>query len=370
MRSHFALLVVLLSLLVSGTTVVAGDVQTHPTHIDSVVGDRNAVDETPTNGTTIQITPQRNSDAHWNVSMEFALHDENETEAFKRLGSDFENGGLNGDVGFSAETFRQIAKQEQTETGREMKIRNVDREYFVGNKTGTLTLTFIWTNFTRVNNGKIRLGDAFLLDNGESTWLRSLSANQNLFIHTPDGYQIQNSNFGHANGTIPFHGPMTIRSPTGGRDFIRVTYNKRNAAPVEKSTPWTMYVTGFLVFMGVIGAGVYAFLQRDGDDPSIDSEPSDPQPVSPPNPNPDPEPEEDEPNLELLSDEERVEHLLKRSGGRMKQATIVKETNWSNAKVSQLLSAMNDADRIDKLRIGRENLITLPGEDVTDFDDE
>ncbi len=369
MRSHFALLVVLLSLLVLGTTVVAGDVQTHPAHIDSVAGDRTAADETPTNGTSIQITPRPNGDAHWNVSMEFALNDENETEAFERLGSDFEQGG-NDDLGFSAETFRQIANMEQAETGREMKIRNIDREYSVGNETGLLTLTFVWTNFTRVNDGKIYLGDAFLLDGGESTWLRSLSANQNLFIHTPDGYQIQNSNFGHANGTISLHGPMTIRSPTGGRDFVRVTYNKKNAGPVDESTPWMMYLAGLLVLVGIIGAGIYAFLQEDEDEPSLDSEPSDSRPVSSPDLDPDSEPVEDEPDLELLSDEERVEHLLEQNGGRMKQATIVKETNWSNAKVSQLLSAMNDSDRIDKLRIGRENLITLPGEDVTDFDDE
>jgi hypothetical protein len=73
---------------------------------------------------------------------------------------------------------------------------------------------------------------------------------------------------------------------------------------------------------------------------------------------------------ELLSDEERVEHLLERNGGRMKQATIVKETGWSNAKVSQLLSSMADEDRVDKLRIGRENLISFPDENVADFNDE
>ncbi|MFH5800182.1 helix-turn-helix transcriptional regulator [Haladaptatus sp. CMAA 1911] len=301
--------------------------------------------------------------------MEFALNDENETEAFERLGTDFERGG-NDDLGFSAETFRQIARIEQAETGREMKIRNVDRESVVANETGLLTLSFVWTNFTRVNDDKIYLGDAFLFDGGESTWLRSLSANQNLFIHTPDGYQIQNSNFGHTNGTIPLYGPMTIRSSTGGRDFVRVTYNEVNPGPVEESTSWTMYIAGLLVLVGIIGAGIYAFLQRDGDEPDLDSDPSDSRSVPSPDPDSDSEPAEDEPDLELLSDEERVEHLLQQSGGRMKQATIVKETNWSNAKVSQLLSAMNDSDRIDKLRIGRENLITLPGEDVTDFDDE
>jgi len=81
-------------------------------------------------------------------------------------------------------------------------------------------------------------------------------------------------------------------------------------------------------------------------------------------------PEEREEPTELLSDEERVERLLERNGGRMKQASIVKETGWSNAKVSQLLSAMDENNRINKLRIGRENLISFPDEDVTDLDDE
>jgi len=69
---------------------------------------------------------------------------------------------------------------------------------------------------------------------------------------------------------------------------------------------------------------------------------------------------DEEIDLELLSDEERVEHLLEQNGGRMKQANIVKETGWSDAKVSQLLSAMADEGRVNKLRLGRENLISLP----------
>jgi uncharacterized membrane protein len=44
----------------------------------------------------------------------------------------------------------------------------------------------------------------------------------------------------------------------------------------------------------------------------------------------------------------------------MRQANIVKETGWSDAKVSQLLSSMAEEDRVDKLRLGRENLISLP----------
>jgi hypothetical protein len=67
----------------------------------------------------------------------------------------------------------------------------------------------------------------------------------------------------------------------------------------------------------------------------------------------------------LLSDEERVEQLLSRNGGRMRQASIVDKTGWSDAKVSQVLSMMAEKNRVDKLRLGRENLISLPEESTT-----
>lgn len=64
---------------------------------------------------------------------------------------------------------------------------------------------------------------------------------------------------------------------------------------------------------------------------------------------------------ELLTDADRVRHLLDRHGGRTKQSTIVEETEWSKAKVSRLLSAMADDGEIQKISIGRENLIALDG---------
>ena len=65
---------------------------------------------------------------------------------------------------------------------------------------------------------------------------------------------------------------------------------------------------------------------------------------------------------ELLTDEDRVHHLLDRSGGRMKQSAIVEETGWSKAKVSRLLSTMDDDGAIEKLSLGRENVISLDRE--------
>ncbi|OIB59322.1 helix-turn-helix transcriptional regulator [Natrialba sp. SSL1] len=64
---------------------------------------------------------------------------------------------------------------------------------------------------------------------------------------------------------------------------------------------------------------------------------------------------------DLLTDEDRVVELIRENGGRMKQVNIVDETGWSKSKVSMLLSEMEDEGTISKLRVGRENIISLEG---------
>lgn len=68
----------------------------------------------------------------------------------------------------------------------------------------------------------------------------------------------------------------------------------------------------------------------------------------------------DEP-VEFLTDEDRVIRLLESNGGQVRQLDIVEQTEWSKSKVSRLLSRMHDNDQIEKISMGRENLIALPG---------
>jgi hypothetical protein len=86
------------------------------------------------------------------------------------------------------------------------------------------------------------------------------------------------------------------------------------------------------------------------------------------------EPEPAVSDEELLSDEDRVVRLLEEQGGRMKQVNIVEATEWSKSKVSMLLSEMEEEGTISKLRIGRENVISLAGHEPeaagSPFDDE
>lgn len=64
---------------------------------------------------------------------------------------------------------------------------------------------------------------------------------------------------------------------------------------------------------------------------------------------------------ELLTDEDRVVRLLELEGGRCKQSAIADELGWSASKTSRVVSDMADAGTVEKLRIGRENVIDLDG---------
>ncbi|WP_226483268.1 helix-turn-helix transcriptional regulator [Natrinema amylolyticum] len=68
---------------------------------------------------------------------------------------------------------------------------------------------------------------------------------------------------------------------------------------------------------------------------------------------------------ELGTDRERVHRLLQENGGRMKQSEIVDAVDWSKAKVSRLLSTLEEDGEITKVAVGRENLIFLPGHEPT-----
>jgi uncharacterized membrane protein len=61
------------------------------------------------------------------------------------------------------------------------------------------------------------------------------------------------------------------------------------------------------------------------------------------------------------SDQQVILEMLEANDGRTKQARIVDATGWSKSKVSMLLSEMEDEGDITKLRVGRENIISVEG---------
>lgn len=351
--------------------------------------------------TVLRVEIATDGDARWTIVHSFNLTDENDTRAFDRLAAEFERGEVGG--GHLA-TMERAAAAASEATGREMTVRNVSRETTVVDGTGRLVTRLTWTSFARVSGDSIRVEDAFALASG--SWLPGLAADEQLVVGPPPGYRIDSAPSADSfrNGSLVWVGPTEFDD-----GYLSLTYRKVTPPPSPEggtnttSPPPSGPFEGRLlpVVAGMFGLGLllvaaYLVFRREepigptaeanggtetDDDGSSAVEPAGTKgPAGPPGPGEDDpvesggeaDPDEaadEEPAVdpELLSDEERVEHLLRQNGGRMKQANIVKETNWSNAKVSQLLSSMDEAGRVDKLRIGRENLITLPDEEPGDF---
>ncbi|MFC7116118.1 helix-turn-helix transcriptional regulator [Natronoarchaeum sp. GCM10025703] len=350
----------------------------------------------------VQITGEGH--AEWTVSTRYELEDEADREAFEQLVEDLQNGEE--DIGYSTDTFRTYADGASAATDRQMILRDEQWNGSVEDGTGTLALSFTWTGFAAVDGDRVEVADVFQSGDGE-TWLPSLNDDQRLVIVAPDGYAVDGFSLdtppdsGFEDRSAQWTGPETFEA-----NDIRITY-------VTTSGPVEPPATGGLSTIALVGGGIGllllvalvagVFLVNRSDEESIGSALSstitngETEAITAPDgQQPDGLPDEgavggatqhDEPaetetggvamasdadetddgvDPDLLSDEERVMRLIERNGGRMKQANIVTETGWSNAKVSQLLSSMDEDGRIDKLRIGRENLISLPDEDITE----
>ncbi len=322
---------------------------------------------------TFAVDLRANRSARWNVSMQYPLADESDRAAFREFGQAFEAGEESGAV--TVDLFRNAAATASNATGREMRIQRVERTFSVGESNGTLRLAFTWTNFLERTEEGLQLGDAFTApDNG--TWLASLGPNQRLVIAPPDGYVLDSSTYPFEDQRVVIEGPTEF----GSDSRIRVSYREtqRPEPPVQDRF---LLLGGGALLLGLLV--VFAALRWRGRQERV--EPKEPSETTEPDPaasadaatgarakeaasEPEQATEQEQPDedLTLLSDEERVERLLERNGGRMRQADIVDETGWSDAKVSQLLSSMAEEERVDKLRLGRENLISLPDEDGSD----
>ncbi len=338
--------------------------------------------------TDILIELQDDGDARWTVSATLNLTTPNETAAYRDLAESFQE---NESDTLGLQAFRRARAQASAATGRSMSITDVTRttaaDRLVENGTGRLTLGFTWTNFGRVESDRLTIGDAFQTPEGR--WFPGLEADQTLTIRPPPGFGVVNASVAPEDGELRWEGPQAFEEATlaatftgSGSDGATVTPRTMTPTPTPGPGPDNDSGSMLWILLGIFGVAILALVgyflsQRDDDwllsPAEQEADETDEQPMaSPPvegSDEDDTDEGDDDVDVELLSDEERVERLLEENGGRMKQANIVKETGWSNAKVSQLLSSMEDEGRIDKLRIGRENLISFPDEDITDITD-
>ncbi|OLZ39599.1 hypothetical protein A6E15_00745 [Natrinema saccharevitans] len=364
--------------------------------------------ESPEPGQVVRVRITDDGDARWSVETRFLITNETEADLFREYGGAIVSGRRA--APYDPRLFQRYAADASESTGREMSIENAgwddqrieraetDAESESGSdaRIGIVSYSFTWTNFAEIDGDRMYAGDTVPV-------IGTLSEDQRLVVDPPENYGFVDAPTGTDDGALVWDGPHTFRSEGLEITMLRGAGAGGGDPPLLSGTGWLLValvallvgVSGYLVVRRddvhvprspdrlaalVESVDVSNPFDRDKSDVAATDGNGGTDPASPTaaTDDPDAEPDthleyderssDDAVDPELLSDEERVLRLLKQNGGRMKQASIVSETGWSNAKVSQLLSQMDDDDEIDKLRIGRENLITLPGVDPTELD--
>ncbi|MFP8957987.1 DUF4897 domain-containing protein [Natrialbaceae archaeon A-CW3] len=316
--------------------------------------------------TTFTITVHDDGSATWTFRYERDLNDTEEEEAFEDAFEDFESEETDLYNRFidQAESLVSIGT---AETDREMEATDFNRSAGVEqrfNRIGVVEMSFTWTNFAQVEDDEIIVGDVF-------DGAFNIASDQYLVIESDSGLTFsQMQPDGELNGaslegssSITWQGSFQFLDgqPRVVLERDAASSNDTAGSLVERFTSASSLwlILGGVLVVGTTIAAIALTARRFDLVGTAQSDPVDEQSATvdaAATPPADPIPDD-----ELLSDEDRVTSLIRDNGGRMKQVNIVDQTGWSKSKVSMLLSEMESDGTISKLRVGRENIISLEG---------
>lgn len=303
----------------------------------------------------LNVAIHEDGSATWQVEYFVRLGSDNETAAFEDLMADIEANRTEYLDRFSNRMNATVAGASNA-TGREMSTENfaVNAEIrTLGNQYGVITYSFDWIGFAVVDGSTITAGDAL-----EGLFL---DRETSLQFNVPDGYEVATVRpepTSVRDSSVVWEGQLdfaqdepsiTLQPTSAGTTPSTTTPAEQPTTPSDESGSILGWVLGGLVVLALLVAGIWYWQSSGG--PPIETGAGD-------------DDEGTAPSTELLSNEERVEQFLESQGGRAKQQEIVEGLDWTEAKTSQVLSDMQESGRIDKFRIGRENVVKLPDVDV------
>ncbi|SDD73008.1 hypothetical protein [Natrinema hispanicum] len=333
--------------------------------------------------TTFEITVHENGSATWTFRYEQVFADEDNATAaredFKVFAEEFEANETDLYDQFTVQS-RAMVESGQRETGREMEATNFHRSAQIEEEftavgvtdnqsttTGVVEMSFTWEGFAAVDADRLVVGDVFEnLPLGPSQAI-VIEAGGDLTFHSVEpadgqyaGTSLEEAESVRWNGQREFIDgrPRAVFDRPGNTDTSLI-------ATIDGIGPG-LYLLGAFFGLGLAAAAViwYRRYGPGAGEPAIGESPPDsaqPAPAAADAAGELPEETDSIADEELLTDEDRVVKLIRENGGRMKQVNIVDETGWSKSKVSMLLSDMEDEGTISKLRVGRENIISLEG---------
>ncbi len=338
---------------------------------------------------------KNSADARWTFRYEKTLDNKQEHKQFKEFARTFNSSDTELYKNFRSNAIN-LTSAANNQTKRKMAASNfsknasIQQEGFNGDTDrGVVEMSFTWSSFEYGSGNVTNIGDVF--KGG-----LYLGKDQTLVIEHADGMtfkKVQPMNGVNMSGdtlaessSVSWTGPLEFTdqhpmvkfsSPPQSSSTTATsttTTNDSGAPPSDgnqqskSSSPMMWFIAILLLLIGLVAV----FMWRQGGLGSLSSGRSTPggggrqcrwdatsgTATTESSANPARPAVSDE---ELLTDEARVKKLLRENGGRMKQVNIVDETGWSKSKVSMLLSEMEDEGEISKLRVGRENIISLDG---------
>ncbi|WP_254524112.1 helix-turn-helix transcriptional regulator [Natrinema caseinilyticum] len=342
--------------------------------------------------TTFEIVVHENGSATWTFRHEQRFsNDENATAArenFEAFAEEFEANETGLYDRFQNQS-QLLTKTGAEETGREMKATNFRRSAQIEEQftaTGVVEMTFTWENFAEAKDGQLVAGDVF-----QGIYLASdqsivLEAGGDLQFHNVEpegryaGSSLEDADSVRWSGEHEFVDgrPRAVFDRTDG-STVGTDGSDLSTGDAGVGSIWYLVAGVFVIGVAIALAAWYSrYGPGESVAETVDRSEEPPQPSARADTAGEP-PEEPEPERQatmeaadgtgpvplseddLLTDEDRVVKLIRKNGGRMKQVNIVDETGWSKSKVSMLLSDMEDDGTISKLRVGRENIISLEG---------
>jgi len=359
----------------------------------------SVADQVETDSVRLTVDVLANGSARWTVEYQTVLDDQNTTEAFESLQEDID-ANRSAYVDRFADRIRSTVGTAENATGREMSatdfriattIEQVDCPS--PNGCGVIRYTFRWDGFARVEDGgdRLAIGDAiegfFLNENTrlEIGWPADYGRVN--VEPEPDGSN-ENAVLWRGSSTdfvsgepqvVVERGATTTTTANDGTTTATTTTidgttttTTEDPAGAGGGLPLVPIAAVLVVVLALVGAGGWWWTSGGGS--------GGPAPTAGDGGSPDGtaaaaagdgsgdgNDDEDEPfdiDQELLSNEEQVIKLLEANEGRLKQQEVVSELDWTEAKTSQVISGMREEGSIDTFRLGRENVVTLPDEEI------
>ena len=322
-----------------------------------------ATDQPDPDNTVTRIDLRPNGNAVWTIRFRTRLSTATDVEEYETFQSAFANDSSQYLSPFE-DRMTAVVEGADRQYDREMRAVDFRAETSiqeVPNRWGIVSFQFRWEGFAARNGEQVVVGDVFAGG-------LFISEGDVLEINVPEGYTVSSA------APAPDETTDGVVQWSGREDFAdgrpRVVAAPPSALPVD-----SMLVPAIVGLVVVVGAGLLAVRRRRStseQSAASDQLPTDEAVVGDDHADPatanDADPSDGTTDAEgstgreydLVTNESQVIDVLEQHDGQMKQADIVEALDWSKSKTSRVLSEMADDGAIEKIRLGRENVIRLP----------